>query len=1020
MKIAATAPEYPWSDLAQSLQPNGSDLDYVANAPYSGMLNNHEFGIQKNNWNATLFGAGQLLGYYAPTSIADPESNLVEWNTFNSTGGPYNGKPLAVQQEEQLPNHSPYYTNLSEPPSPSIMENGWNDDLFPVDNTVDYYNKVRAAYPNQAMQLFDLDLGHNPRSATTPSTSDVGKLATAQNNWFEYYVKGQGSEPAQAHGGVTAITSDCPATAANSGTEYKAANWASLAPGEIRLEGGAEQTILAPGTAPDSSFIRQHLLDAGRRQQRFSGDLQTRPGTRRRLHGRRSSTVIAEVSTPAANDQIIARLYDVNEPEGGTQQLIGRAIYRPISPGGGFVKQVFQLHPQAWKVASGHVLKLELLVQDSSYARTSSSPSSMQVRNLEMRVPTIQPPGSDGGLVQTPLPGYLPPGYTFARNDATTVPGVPYLSSGTNPNTGSFTLAWEASAPAAGLIYTLQHKPASGGWSTVATGLTSPEYTFTPGSPEAEGTWTYRVSASNEGPEGEFSGASVEIKVDRSAPAVVSEPASSVSQTSATLNATVNPKDQTVSDCHFEYGTSEAYGESVPCGSLPGSGEAPVLVSASVAGLSANTTYHFRIVATNVNGTGYGSDQTFQTLPNPPAAVTGAASPVGQTSATLNASVNPDGATVSDCHFEYGTTVGYGISVPCGSLPGSGESPAPVSAALTPGSLSENTTYHFRIVATNSGGTSYGSDEAFTTLPNSPSVMTGSASPITSSSASLNATVNPEGGAVSDCHFEYGPTAGYGSAVACSPAPGAGESPVAVSGAIAGLSASTTYHFRIVATNAGGTSYGLDKTFATSPNPTPAHWYKDKVKLKQGVALPIVSWGGAINVAQSGGLGEVNCKTVAAGSVENPVGGGSGVGKTQTSAFYECKEPVCEAEVAASPLGGLGYKGVGFAVAYNLPWKNEIVGATPNLEERIGAPGNGNSGRGSPRDSRPDGSRRAARAPRGGPPVRSGQSWAVKSSRTRKTKFRRNRGMRCILTSPTGFRPSFRSKGNCTRPSEDR
>ncbi len=71
----------------------------------------------------------------------------------------------------------------------------------------------------------------------------------------------------------------------------------------------------------------------------------------------------------------------------GTQQLIGRAIYRPINPGEGFVKQVFQLHPQAWNVAAGHVLKLELLSQDSTYARNSSTPQSMQVRNLELRVP---------------------------------------------------------------------------------------------------------------------------------------------------------------------------------------------------------------------------------------------------------------------------------------------------------------------------------------------------------------------------------------------------------------------------------------------------------------------------------------------------------------------------------------------------------------------------------------------------------------------------------------------------------
>ena len=66
-------------------------------------------------------------------------------------------------------------------------------------------------------------------------------------------------------------------------------------------------------------------------------------------------------STPAPNDQLIARLYDENVA-GGTEQLIGRQAYRPLNPGEGFTKQVFQLHPQAWKVEAGHALKLELMV----------------------------------------------------------------------------------------------------------------------------------------------------------------------------------------------------------------------------------------------------------------------------------------------------------------------------------------------------------------------------------------------------------------------------------------------------------------------------------------------------------------------------------------------------------------------------------------------------------------------------------------------------------------------------------
>jgi len=109
-------------------------------------------------------------------------------------------------------------------------------------------------------------------------------------------------------------------------------------------------------------------------------------------------------------------------------------------------------------------------------------------------------------------------------------------------------------------------------------------------------------------------GAAWVFSTTASAPAVVTGSASSVGQI-ARLDATVNPEGSTVSDCHFEYGTSPSYGSSVRCSSLPGSGNAPVPVSASVLRLSANTTYYFRIVATNAGGTSYGTEQTFKTAP---------------------------------------------------------------------------------------------------------------------------------------------------------------------------------------------------------------------------------------------------------------------------------------------------------------------------------------------------------------------------------------------------------------------
>jgi subtilase family serine protease len=96
-----------------------------------------------------------------------------------------------------------------------------------------------------------------------------------------------------------------------------------------------------------------------------------------------------------------------------------------------------------------------------------------------------------------------------------------------------------------------------------------------------------------------------------------------------------------------------------------------------------------------------------------------------------------------------------------------------------------------------------------------PTVLSETPSALTSTSAVLNATVNPEGSTVSVCTFEYGPTKSYGDSAPCATLPGSGSSPVAVSASITGLSAKTAYHFRILATNLSGTSASAARKFKT-------------------------------------------------------------------------------------------------------------------------------------------------------------------------------------------------------------
>jgi Bacterial Ig-like domain len=120
------------------------------------------------------------------------------------------------------------------------------------------------------------------------------------------------------------------------------------------------------------------------------------------------------------------------------------------------------------------------------------------------------------------------------------------------------------------------------------------------------------------------------------------------------------------------------------------------------------------------NPSGASSPMAFAVEPIAPTVATEVASAVTRTSAALYASVDPEGAGVNACRFEYGTTLAYGESIECGfvseisAFPPSDTAAVPVFARIY--GLSPSTTYHFRIVAVGEGGTAVGGDETFTTV----------------------------------------------------------------------------------------------------------------------------------------------------------------------------------------------------------------------------------------------------------------------------------------------------------------
>jgi sugar lactone lactonase YvrE len=308
-------------------------------------------------------------------------------------------------------------------------------------------------------------------------------------------------------------------------------------------------------------------------------------------------------------------------------------------------------------------------------------------------------------------------------------------------------------------------------------------------------------------------------------PTVTTDAAAEVHARRATVEGTVNPEGIAVTECKFEYGTTAAYGESAPCeGSIP-TDSSDHTVSAELSGLEPSTTYHFRIAATNSNGTNPAADQTFETEPM---TVTGTGTPLSGTKVKVTGLVFPEGAPIAECRFQYGESTSYEQSVACAEGPGeigTGNGSVFVHAVL-PG-LQPATEYHFRLVAKSEtlAQPEAGADATFTT---SGPIISGSAvqwTALTATTAGLEALIDPQGQGTS-YHVEYVTLeefeqSGFAAAQTAPPGVngiGSGFAEVKVEPQLSGLSPATTYVARFVATNVSATIYGPELAFATYPD----------------------------------------------------------------------------------------------------------------------------------------------------------------------------------------------------------
>jgi len=340
-------------------------------------------------------------------------------------------------------------------------------------------------------------------------------------------------------------------------------------------------------------------------------------------------------------------------------------------------------------------------------------------------------------------------------------------------------------------------------------------YTLTNLTPNT--TYHYQIVAYNSGPT-EALGNDVVFTtsspVQQSPPTVTIQAASSVGSSCATLNGSVNPNGAATT-YYFVYGSGGTVSQTATFS--VGSGSSAASVQATVCGLTPNTLYGCFLYAANSGGSASSGTDGFTTTAAsqaPPTVTTLAASSLTPTSATLNGDVNGNGDSSTSAYFEWGTTTSYGTITIQTGVGGAAQS---FTATLT--NLAPSTTYHYRIDAANTGGTSDGSDATFTTSSAQapPTVLTLAAGGITDTGATVNAFVDPNG-ADTHAYFQYGTTTSYGNTTALADV-GSSTNQQLFQSIVSSVNLNTTYHYRIVAYNSAGTSYGADAAFTTLPLP---------------------------------------------------------------------------------------------------------------------------------------------------------------------------------------------------------
>ncbi|HEX4188136.1 MAG TPA: CocE/NonD family hydrolase [Solirubrobacteraceae bacterium] len=373
LKISATFPRWPWSDLVDALTPNGRFIDNEV-APFGQSY--EPFGVEIQSYVSGLYALGNASGYIAPTG-ADPEADLTKWFAATNAGEPATPEDEAIAK--QLYTYHQGY-GLSGKPAAMLLESGWTDDLFPPSQSLRIYNQARAARGYAALMVGDL--GHS-RGSNKENTDHAFNEEGAA--FLAARLQHVGTVP--PNGTVTAYTQTCPQSAAAEGP-FTASRWSKLHPHALTFGSAPAQTFTSAGGNP--TIAAEYDPIGGTTDACKEVTAETEPNTANyplespgfTLLGLPKVTATVKVTGPFG--ELVSRLWDVMP--NGKQRLISRGVYRLTENQTETI--TFQLHGNGYVFPKGDTVKLQLLGRDAPYYRASNGVFSIEVNSVSVSLPT--------------------------------------------------------------------------------------------------------------------------------------------------------------------------------------------------------------------------------------------------------------------------------------------------------------------------------------------------------------------------------------------------------------------------------------------------------------------------------------------------------------------------------------------------------------------------------------------------------------------------------------------------------